>query len=225
MVSKIKKLIISHDLSHDLTIKKKYSEPVIYIANGNIKKPWYVYFSYRNPITQKLQRMDNIYVSMTLDKKARMALLKQIKINLSDMLKKGFNPFDVDNLIEDEKNYTISEAFDFALNLKKEVLTGISYSNFKNRIKKFELWLNNNGFEKRFISTINKKVVNTYLNEVLLKTSPRNRNNTRTDISVLFQILENNDIISSNFIKSIDILNSKPEKKQKLYFHSRIRYF
>jgi len=112
--------------------------------------------------------------------------LKQIKINLSDMLKKGFNPFDVDNLIEDEKNYTISEAFDFALNLKKEVLSGISYSNFKNKIRKFESWLNNNGFEKRFISTINKKIVNTYLNEVLIKTSPRNRNNTRTDISVLF---------------------------------------
>jgi len=72
MVSKIKKLIISHYLSHDLAIKKIYPEPVIYTANGNIKKPWYVYFSYRNPMTQKLQRMDNIYVSMTLDKKARM---------------------------------------------------------------------------------------------------------------------------------------------------------
>lgn len=214
MVSKIKKIIISHDLSHDLKIQKKYSEPVIYTAKGDLNKVWYVYFSYRNPLNQKMQRMDNIYVSINFDKKDRLTLLKQIKTNLYDMLKKGFNPYDIDNLIEDEKKYTIAEAFEYALKLKKEVLGTISYSNFKSRIKKFESWLNNNGFEKRYISTINKRTVTTYLNEILIKTSARNRNNTRTDILGIFQVLENNEIISSNFVKSIDILNSKPEKNK-----------
>jgi len=42
-------------------MKKDYSNPQLYTANGDIKKRWYVYFSYRNPKIGKLQRMKNIY--------------------------------------------------------------------------------------------------------------------------------------------------------------------
>ena len=43
-----------HGNEHDITLKKKYSLPKIYTANGNLKKRWYVYFSYRNPTTEAL---------------------------------------------------------------------------------------------------------------------------------------------------------------------------
>ena len=40
-----------------------------------------------------------------------------------------------------------------------------------------------------------------YLNEVLANTSRTNRNNTRTDLSSLFQTMVDNEIIDYNFIK------------------------
>jgi integrase len=214
MVNKIKKLLFKHEIKHDLAIKKKYSVPKTYIANGDLSKQWYVYFSYRNPITEKMERMPNINVSNTLDKKQRIELLKSMQSNLSDMLKNGFNPYDVDNNIEEEKIYNIREAFDFALNIKEQSLKGVSFSNFKNRILKFDLWLNSNGFEKRNITSVTKKTVITYLNEVLERTSPRNRNNTRTDIQGIFQVLEDNEIITTNFITNINILKAKPERNK-----------
>ena len=36
-----------HDFEHALKEKKKYSEPKIYDANGDLAKRWYVYFSFR----------------------------------------------------------------------------------------------------------------------------------------------------------------------------------
>jgi hypothetical protein len=33
-----------HDFEHDLKEKKKYSEPKIYDADGDLSKRWYVYF-------------------------------------------------------------------------------------------------------------------------------------------------------------------------------------
>lgn len=50
-----------HVLEHDLLEKKNYSTPKIYNANGDLTKRWYVYFSYRNPATGKLERSKNVY--------------------------------------------------------------------------------------------------------------------------------------------------------------------
>lgn len=218
MPNKIKNIVMLHKTLHDfnkhLKKQKKYSEPKIQHFNYNLKYVWYVYYAFRNPASGYLQRMPSIICSKTLNKAERLEYLKTIKVNLSEMLKEGFNPFDVNNEIEDIKQYDIHEAFQFALDLKKEVLGSVSYSNFKNRILKFETWLIENGFKKRSINVINKKVVNTYLNEILTKTSARNRDNTRTDISGIFQILCDNDIIATNFVKSIKIVGSKPHKNK-----------
>ena len=40
-------------------MKKKYSTPKIYDAKGDLSKRWYVYFSFRNPNTDKLERQKN----------------------------------------------------------------------------------------------------------------------------------------------------------------------
>ena len=50
-----------HVFEHDLLVKNNFSNPNIYTANGDLKKRWYVYFSFRNPKTEKLKRMKNIY--------------------------------------------------------------------------------------------------------------------------------------------------------------------
>ncbi len=52
------------------------------------------------------------------------------------------------------------------------------------------------------------------MNKVLDETSARNRNNTRTDLSSLLQILEDNEIITENIIKKISILKSNPERNK-----------
>src|SRR5690606_61100 len=55
-----------------------------------------------------------------------------------------------------------------------------------------------------------------FLNDILQRTSPRNRNNTRAALSSLYKILKNNQIVKENIIEGIDVLKSSP-KKNKTY--------
>ena len=105
---------------------------------------------------------------------------------------------------------SIKEAFEFALNLKKNTIRDTSYKNFELRIRKFRKSLD----ENKPITHITKKVMNDYLNEVLINSSARNRNNTRADFSSLFQVLEDNEIITDNIAKKINVLKSNPERNK-----------
>ncbi|SNR62866.1 hypothetical protein SAMN06265371_10788 [Lutibacter agarilyticus] len=51
----------AYDFAYDLSMKKNFSTPKIYTANGDLKKRWYVYFSFRNPKTGRLKRITPFY--------------------------------------------------------------------------------------------------------------------------------------------------------------------
>ena len=105
---------------------------------------------------------------------------------------------------------SIKEAFEYALKIKKKSLNETSYMNFAGRINRFKKALNENAP----ITSLNRKQTNEYLNSVLESTSARNRNNTRIDLSTLFEVLTNDEIIPENFIKRINTLKTKPERNK-----------
>jgi hypothetical protein len=77
-------------------------------------------------------------------------------------------------------------------------------------------WLEENYPEHKTIDKLNKKIVLHFLNDVLARTSARTRNNFRTDLSSLLQEMEENEIITTNFVKNISVLKSIP-KRHKTY--------
>ena len=219
MSNLLRYLQCEHDFEHALKEKKKYSEPKIYDADGDLSKRWYVYFSYRKTADGPLERFsNNIYAPQHLEKRERIQWLKTMQRNLSLLLKDGINPYNPENKFEfdteENSNKSINEAFEFALNIKKSTLAETSYKGLEGRIQRFEKWLEENEFKNRLITSVNKKVVTSYLNEVLIATSPKNRNNTRTDISSIFTVLADNEIIPDNFIHKIPVLKSTPEKNK-----------
>ncbi|WP_166636672.1 tyrosine-type recombinase/integrase [Zeaxanthinibacter enoshimensis] len=109
---------------------------------------------------------------------------------------------------------TIEEAISLAMSLKEKMLGADSFVKFKNRIRKFEYWLGENGYAWQPVTAINKKVVVKYLNQVLMDTSPRSRNNARTDLSTVFQTMVDNDLIEYNFIQDINKLKALPTRNK-----------
>ena len=202
-----------------------------------LDKDWFVYYSFRDEKTGKLARMPHVKAGANRyhTKEERHEYLKTIKSALVFLLEKGLNPFEDNdlslfdtniqekkktNLVEDTKEVlvatentsepTIQEAIAFALKIKQKMLSGSSFKNFENRIKKFEKIFDTS----KPISIIDKKAVNDYLNDILINNSPRTRNNHRTDLSSLFQTLEDNDIVINNFIKKIPVFKTKAEKNK-----------
>ena len=111
---------------------------------------------------------------------------------------------------QQETVLSIKEAFDYALKIKRKSLNEISYINFAGRINRFKKALNENAP----ITSLTRKETNEYLNGVLETTSARNRNNSRIDLSSLFEVLANDEIIPENFIKKINTLKTKPERNK-----------
>ncbi|MBZ9628136.1 site-specific integrase [Psychroflexus sp. CAK1W] len=116
----------------------------------------------------------------------------------------------------EEDVMSIDEAFKFGLSMKEHMMNKNSYVQYKSRIGLFEKWLRNEKLFDKPITSITKKTVNEYLNSIVQKTSARNRNNSRTDIASLFQLLEENEIVNSNFVQSIPKLKTVP-KRNKTY--------
>ncbi len=232
-----------YDSAYDLSLKRNFSNPKIYTANGDLKKRWYVYFSFRDPKTGKLKRLTPFYgnANKYKTKEERMEVLCMYRKTLLKLLKQGYNPFS-DNTelyselsskksatkiqVTTERNVdqtkgssitkmTLKEAFDFGLKLKEKLVSITTIRGYENRVKNFLNWMEEYYPNLKTIDAINKKVVSVFLNDVLDKTSPCNRNNYRTDLSSLIQALEDNDVIESNFIKKIPVLKSTPERNKR----------
>jgi len=217
-MSKIRQLLlVEYANAYDLGFKKKYSEPKIYDAGGDLSKRWYVYFSFRNPQNDKLERQTPIYqgVNQYTELSTRKKAIKILRDSVSAILKNGYNPYiDEPNRVDEVQLMNIPDAVQFVLKLKKSKLSANSYQDFRIRITAFEKWLLKNGFENRYVTSINKKSVITYLNEILVKTSARNRNNTRSNISMFLKELEDNEIINDNFVGKINVLPTNPERNK-----------
>ena len=216
--------------------KRNYSEPKIYSGTLDykkwskyskteqdeaLKKDWFVYFSFRNPKTDRLEKQSFIKggVNYYKTKEERIEILETYKRNLSRILKDGYNPYHA----EGNKNEVMSvkEAFTFGLNIKKNMMSENSFIRFKSRINRFQIYLESRGFLNRFITSVDKSIVLDYLNMVLDTSSARNRNNTRTDISTLFQVFDDNDIIDLNFISKLKVLKAPP-KRNKSYSDNKL---
>ena len=208
--------------AYDLSKAKQYSIPKIYDSKGDLTKRWYVYYSFRNPKTDKLERQTPIYggANKFHTKEKRLEILTVYQKSLSSYLKEGYNPYESNKQrhehIEalDDSRISIESAFEKVLLIKKKVLKDTSYSAYESRINSFKKWLKEKLSKDSLIVDITKKLVINYLNEVLERTSARTRFNTRTDLSSFFQTLEDNDLIVVNFIKNINVLKTTPERNK-----------
>ena len=117
---------------NDFTVKPKrnYSDPKIYTGGIEItnwtkytkaeqeialKKNWFVYFSFRNPKTNFLEKQPFIKggVNHYKTKDERIEILEAFRRNLLRILKEGYNPYDASAKANEIKS--VKEAFVFGL--------------------------------------------------------------------------------------------------------------
>ena len=227
-----------HVLEHDLQMKKNFSNPKIYTAKGDLSKRWYVYFSYRNPKTGKLDRMQNIYGKCNnyKNKEDRLSVLTAYRKKLLQLLKEGFNPFEdnsdlfknrtaiktpqvieqpsIEPEVVEVPKMTLREAFDYGLKLKEKLVNPRTIKDYAYKTKKFLEWMHKNRPAVKTIDQLTKKHLTDFLNDQLFRTSARTRNNVRIDLGSILQALEDNDVIELNFIKKIPVLKSTPTRNK-----------
>jgi integrase len=199
---------------------KNYTTPKIYHGGKDfdLKKRWYVYYSYIDPVTGKMKRQ--VPISYDLNRKfktvkERLIYFKLIRKCLIQLLEDGYSPYK--NSASKTEIYTAESCLDFALSLKKKTIGKNTCIDYESKINVFKSYLKTKYLLDQPIKSIDKKVVNDFLNNLILNenSGPTNRNNYRSVLSSLFTILAKNDYVSKNFIKDeISILDSKPERNK-----------
>ena len=175
--------------AYDLSTNSLFSEPKIYIANGDLSKRWYVYYSYRNPKTGKMERQNPIYkdINRYKTKYERMENLSILRKALSNLLKMGYNPYEtatdteerlnikrkskVDKVVTEttdiQKNkYTVKEALFFALQQRKPHWKKKTAGTMVGHFNRFTEWLSTNKLLNKNISELKKRDVSTFLNSL-----------------------------------------------------------
>jgi len=283
MESILEFLTLEHRIEHDLEHKKQFSAPKIYNANGDLNKRWYVYYSFRNPDSGKLERQKNVYgITNTFSTfEERMYVLATYARNLLNLLEQGYSPYK-DNTalyrnlkqekespvpsnnkvvteqmltsnssnttgsaleettgnpnVYEEKSpthnsngdvatMTIATALQQALSIKKHVVNERTHADYTYKAKHLLKWLEENEPTVVAAEQLNKQHLNKYLNDILGRTSARNRNNYRIDLSSLFQTLKDNDLIADNYLKKIPSLRSVPVRNRGFSLKEQERIF
>lgn len=76
-------------------MKKIAILPKLYDANGDIRKQWFVYYSFRDPATDKMKRF-KVFEGLSdknLNKKERYIIAEILINDLTARMRQGWNPF------------------------------------------------------------------------------------------------------------------------------------
>nr|WP_321227774.1 site-specific integrase [uncultured Psychroserpens sp.] len=114
----------------------------------------------------------------------------------------------------EEPKMTLREAFDFSLRIKEKQISSNSHKDYMYTTNAVVKWAKENHPKLKTIEQFDKKAALKFLNALLLRTSSRNRNNYRLNLSSLLQTLEDNEIIESNPIRNIPVLRSIPKRNK-----------
>ena len=176
-------------------------------------KRWYVYYYFRNK-DGKMVKQPSIYYKLNQEYKEfddRYKAFHRLRNVVEKLLKEGFSPYEGE---EADNKYTCFSALDYALEIKKNIVKESTFKDYKHRVEQLKKYLKARGLHNSNIADLTKKDINDYLNNVLVKSSPRNRNNTLAVLSAVFSTLEENELVTHNVTDKIKKLQAKPERNK-----------
>lgn len=154
--------------------------PKLYDANGNIRKKWFVYFSYRNPADNKMTRFRLFEGFGTVfTKKERYAIAEKMIADYTTRLHNGWNPFAEDPrgaVYDDNLRYATvarvfkqarasNNTFNYYSNLFLPEVKGMAektYLNYVSKFRIFDSWLTANGYAGNDISTLTPAIMQQF---------------------------------------------------------------
>jgi len=113
---------------------------------------------------------------------------------------------------EPDQGKTVSEALVEVLETKERELRQSSMRSFRSHINVFMAWMDKENKVIKYIREVDRKIVNTFLDQIHEQTSTRNRNNYRASLSSAFESLCEKELVTGNVVKQIRKLKTKPKR-------------
>jgi len=175
----------------------------------NLSKRWYIEFYAWDVQQGKLVRKRFYEINNYLGLKDRMVYANRIINQLNSLLEEGYH-FDVNKVPEEAtseptRRYTLEEAIEYALEIKKPSLRSTSYPSYKSTVKIFKQWTKEYGHSNLDIGYFDKLRA-IYFNDYLLVErgyAPKTVNGHTAYLKALFQVLVEREVILKNPFRSL----------------------
>lgn len=145
--------------------QKKYTTPKLCTCNGDLSKPWFVYFRYQDGDEKKLFRY-KMGLNYFETKKERVqegnAIIRALSVKLED----GWNPI-TDCREEGDEDKNIIDTLLEILMLKKAYITERSYKTYADELKLFTKWLKSKKYDHLYTQNITAYHLRQYLDYLL----------------------------------------------------------
>lgn len=153
--------------------------PKLNDANGNLKKQWFIFYSYRNPKNNEMTRF-RVYdgFGTLFTKKERYQLAEKLIKEYTEKLESGWNPFtdDKKNIYEDNLRYattsriwksarTNNQTFNYYSNLFLPEVKGMApktYANYVSKYRLFNEWLAQQDLHNNDMSSISPEIMREF---------------------------------------------------------------
>lgn len=164
--------------------KKLAILPKLYDAKGDLSKPWFVHYSYRNPKTDIMKRF-RVYdgINNLTRKKARYELAEKIIEEYTTKIKHGWTPFETDYAIYDDliqyanvadiygqkrqSNLTINIYLNEFLKRQKVRVSDKTFESYQSKTRLFAQWLDREGIGQNDISAITTEIIDKFFDYLI----------------------------------------------------------
>lgn len=197
---------------------KEYKLAEIYYGTKDgkdIKKPWYVYYSFLNPETGKYQ-VFQVKKGINREKtiRERTALAVALRDAINQLLKDGFNPFvTMEGNLADVNRKTFIEALDYALEKKKLYRIERTIIEYRSQLKFIKEAIIKCGLGEIDITEIKRSQIKSLLYEIRKTKSINTYNKYLLTLKSLFSVLVEDEIIEVSPIHGIK-QEKRPESNQ-----------
>ena len=189
---------------------ENFKTALLFDANGDLSKRWFVHYSFRNPETGKFQRWRTWIPQTFKTKGARYVRAKELITRINTQLRTGFNPYSSNN----KGLINIEEAIDFVLECKEKNVRKRTFHSYRSHATFLKRFLKANKLHRIPIEDFNSTHAQDFLDWYKKKRSISNRtyNNVILSMNAIFNFLRRRNYILLNPFVNIERLTiEEPE--------------
>ena len=217
--------------------------PHLVDAGGDLSKPWFVEYSFRDPRTDRMKR-ERVYAgfSKLKTKEERYALAEKLVQEYGDKLRSGWTPYDVKKVAytdelavqryaerwgkERESMPTIRMYLSEFLLLKRETVIAHSYQTYRSKLRIFCEWAEHAGLDEIHVSCITPEHILDFMRYAVRENNVSRRTVKKYEqiLHAFFEYLIQRDLIGTNPVRNIpnmgrvtdEAARPIPEKERRL---------
>ncbi len=174
---------------------EKYKAALIFDADGDLSRRWFVFYYFRDPYTGKFVRFRSWISNQLHSRTQRYDAARELRKSINIRLAQGWNPF----VSKSRGLWTVTQALDYYIDSRKSFLRKRTNTSYKSYINALKTWLKKIGYDGLSVESFSYYHAKEYMDQVAQRGyAIRTWNNTLQAVRTCFNFLIKEEFLVVN---------------------------